>query len=202
MASQRLPRARPASAVSITGSSKIFTPIITERLLKRSAKYPPVMENRMKGMAKSSPTTETSLSRWAIGMAIPSTQNWIRNLSALSLKAPWNWVTIRLQNPPRHRTPVSPMDGFIAQIRSETRLPDLSQLQHEAGQLRISGDALRAVENLGLLGGPVDMDLECAGIDQPTELRSIFAFLDHFTLQGLEYCLNGPQLGWLIDPST
>ncbi len=45
----------PAKTSDMMNNSKIFTPSITERLLKRSARKPPVMENRMNGSANSAP---------------------------------------------------------------------------------------------------------------------------------------------------
>ena len=45
----------PAKTSAMTNSSKTFTPSITERLLNRSARKPPVMENRMNGSENSAP---------------------------------------------------------------------------------------------------------------------------------------------------
>ena len=42
----RFPTASERSAKIITPISKIFVPMVTERLLKRSARYPPASENR------------------------------------------------------------------------------------------------------------------------------------------------------------
>src|ERR1700728_4693778 len=45
----------PAIAKAITPISNNFVPIVTVRLLYRSARNPPVMENRMKGTEKRAP---------------------------------------------------------------------------------------------------------------------------------------------------
>src|SRR5271154_2331412 len=45
----------PANTSDMMSSSKIFTPSITERLLKWSARNPPAMENKMNGSENSAP---------------------------------------------------------------------------------------------------------------------------------------------------
>ena len=56
-------RAKANPANTNTMISKSFVPIVTVRLLNRSARYPPVIENRMKGKANIAPTRNTSQSR-------------------------------------------------------------------------------------------------------------------------------------------
>ena len=59
----RLPSVSPTNAIPITRISANFVPRITERLLKRSAKYPPAGEKRTNGAAKRIPATAFSNSR-------------------------------------------------------------------------------------------------------------------------------------------
>ena len=70
-------------------------------LLKRSANQPPSIEKRMKGAANRAPASATRVSRSSTGSALPRTSRITRFFSALSLKAVWNWVTIRHQKPRR-----------------------------------------------------------------------------------------------------
>ena len=72
--SSRFPRASATSANNMNPSSIHFVPIVTDRLLKRSARNPPVIENRMNGKAKSAPTTRTSQSRSRAGSLISTTK--------------------------------------------------------------------------------------------------------------------------------
>ena len=89
----------PPLAASMMAISKTLTPMVMVRLLKRSAKKPPYIENRMKGREKIAATAGTNLSRSAGGSPMPSTSTVTSFCRALSLKAPWNCVTIRLQKP-------------------------------------------------------------------------------------------------------
>src|SRR3954470_20068725 len=73
--------------------------MVTERLLKRSARYPPTMEKRMKGSEKRSPTCALMFSCCSVEMPAPMTRKRMKYFRALSLNAPWNWVRMRLQNP-------------------------------------------------------------------------------------------------------
>src|SRR6266849_10252610 len=96
-----LPRVNAYMAKSIAQTSKIFVAIATLRLLKRSARNPPAIENKRKGSAKRFPTTKTRKSFCeAVGL-VPKIRKITKNFSPLSLKAPWNCVAIRLQKPRR-----------------------------------------------------------------------------------------------------
>ena len=98
----RFTAASPAKAMSITPISITFRPAVTERLLKRSARNPPVIENSRKGTAKSRGTTSTNRrSRFSCCSPMSSSKKLTSHLSALSLKAPWNCVAMRLQKPRR-----------------------------------------------------------------------------------------------------
>ena len=88
-------------ANDITAISNTFTPMVTERLLKRSARKPPAMEKRMNGRANSAPTTGINASRFSGGIFMPMIRKMTRFFSALSLNAPWNCVTNKLQKPRR-----------------------------------------------------------------------------------------------------
>ena len=72
---------------------------MTLRLLKRSARKPPVMENKMNGTANNMPTIVTSRSRCPVGRSNCVIRKMASHLSALSLNAPWNCVTISAQKP-------------------------------------------------------------------------------------------------------
>src|SRR5258708_9117846 len=97
-----LPRANAYMAKSIAQTSKIFVAMVTFRLLKRSARKPPAIENKRNGRSKRFPMTKTSQSfSEAVGL-VPRIVKMTKNFRPLSLKAPWNWVAIRLQNPKRH----------------------------------------------------------------------------------------------------
>ena len=95
----RFLRANPAVAKAMIKTSNTFTETVTVRLLKWSARKPPAMENRMNGSANKAAvkvnrafcfSAETTMLR-----PINVTSVW----RALSLNAPSNWVTMRLQNP-------------------------------------------------------------------------------------------------------
>src|SRR6185437_1225104 len=58
--SARLPSISPAAASRATASSRSLVAIVIVRLLQRSAKYPPYIENSRNGALNSSPTTITS----------------------------------------------------------------------------------------------------------------------------------------------
>ena len=77
-----------ASANIITKISNTFTPMVMVRLLKRSARKPPAIENNINGRAKSAPTTGTNWSRFSGGNPMPMMMKITRLLSALSLNAP------------------------------------------------------------------------------------------------------------------
>src|SRR5215471_19215796 len=83
----------------MTNTSKTLTPIMTVRLLKRSARKPPAIENRMKGNEKSAVTSSPVACFWANETFRPRIMNTTRFFRMLSLNAPWNCVTMRLQNP-------------------------------------------------------------------------------------------------------
>ena len=100
-----LPPSKPASTSAITATSKTFTPTVTMRLLKRSARKPPAMENRMNGSENNAPTSSPILCFSAMDTFIPSSMKMTRFFSTLSLNAPWNCVTMRNQKP-RWGTPV------------------------------------------------------------------------------------------------
>ena len=70
----RFPRASAPSAKSITPSSIHFVPMVTERLLKRSARNPPVIESKINGSAKSAPTTSTSQFCFGPGTVMSTTR--------------------------------------------------------------------------------------------------------------------------------
>ena len=63
----RLLTARPTDANSITNTSKILTPMVTVRLLKRSARNPPAIENRMNGSANNALTCSPTRCRAGLG---------------------------------------------------------------------------------------------------------------------------------------
>ena len=106
--------ASPASASSITAISNTLMPIVTERLLNRSAKYPPVMENRMNGSANKAPTMPTSWSRFSFEKPITVISEITSHFRTLSLKAPWNWVMNRLQKPPSRFSGAGLVSGLVA----------------------------------------------------------------------------------------
>lgn len=95
----RFLRARPAVATAIIKTSNTFTETVTVRLLKWSARKPPAMESRMKGSANKAVVNDIK------DLCIPAERAMLRPINvtsvlrALSLNAPSNWVTIRLQNP-------------------------------------------------------------------------------------------------------
>ena len=70
-------------------NSNPFTPSITERLLKRSARKPPAMENRMNGSANRAPMDSP---KWFYSTAVKEVPNRAmkitRFLTTLSLNAP------------------------------------------------------------------------------------------------------------------
>src|SRR5262249_53319721 len=84
---------------------------VTVRLLKRSARKPPVIENRMNGIENSAPATKTSRSRSAFASPVPRMMKTTRFLYALSLNAPWNWVTTSVQNPRCHDAATTDSSG-------------------------------------------------------------------------------------------
>src|SRR4051812_49292503 len=83
----------------MTARLKILVQIVTVRLLKRSARLPPSIENKMKGREKQAPTIRTKRSRSAGARPMLAIRNTTSVFRVFSLKAPWNWVTISAQNP-------------------------------------------------------------------------------------------------------
>ena len=91
------------AAKSMMATSAAFTPIITERLLKRSAIQPPTVAKSRNGTAKSSEEWPTKLSfSGSLRVTEASTGKMTSQRRALSEKAPWNWVNIRFQKPRGH----------------------------------------------------------------------------------------------------
>lgn len=90
IAAGRLSRRKAARTNSITAISNTFTPRVTERLLKRSARCPPAIEKRMKGAEKRRNSIGTTASRCRAVAAAPSPTKVTRAFRALSEKAPWN----------------------------------------------------------------------------------------------------------------
>ncbi len=84
-------------------TSSTFTATVIVRLLKRSARKPPVIENRMNGSANKAPVKGTRALCIPAERAMFRPMNVTSVLRALSLNAPSNWVTIRLQNPRKPR---------------------------------------------------------------------------------------------------
>ena len=81
-------------------TSPSFTPIITVRLLQRSASQPPIVENNKNGTANSSDACEAKPSFWvSLKASDASTGKITSQRRALSENAPWNWVNIRFQKP-------------------------------------------------------------------------------------------------------
>jgi hypothetical protein len=73
--------------------------MVMVRLLKRSARKPPVMENRMNGSANSAPTMPTRRLLFSSGRFMPVMRKMASHFSVLSLNAPWNCVTMSAQKP-------------------------------------------------------------------------------------------------------
>ena len=80
-------------------TSSTFTETVTVRLLKWSARKPPAIENRMNGSANKAAVKGTRASCIPAERAMLRPINVTSVLRALSLNAPSNWVTIKLQNP-------------------------------------------------------------------------------------------------------
>ena len=94
---------KATAAKSIIAISPNFTPIITERLLKRSAIQPPTVANNRNGTANNSEECPTKLSLSAsLKETVTSTGKITNQRSALSENAPWNWVNIKFQKPRGH----------------------------------------------------------------------------------------------------
>ena len=72
----------------MTRISKSFTPMTTLRLLKRSARKPPAIENKMNGSANSAPMRLTSRSLSSLDKPMPVMSEMASHLRVLSLKAP------------------------------------------------------------------------------------------------------------------
>ena len=100
---------RPSSATDMMPISAHLMVTVTSRLLKRSAKNPPAMENRMNGSAKSAPTSGTSSLRRASDDTTPTMRKVTSQRSRLSLKAFWNSMT-NISQKLRSRDPE--MDSF------------------------------------------------------------------------------------------
>ena len=92
---------KPASASSITPISKIFTLTLIVRLLKRSAKKPPAIENKMNGSENRAVTSSPTRCNSVDDTFMPRIMNTTSHFRTLSLNAPWNCVTMRLQKPRR-----------------------------------------------------------------------------------------------------
>ena len=87
-ARSRRSRAKANVARPMTPSSMAFVPSVTVRLLYLSAKYPPGMEKRRNGTAKTSGTTRTNhKSRCSLENADSRTRKLTSHFRALSLKA-------------------------------------------------------------------------------------------------------------------
>ena len=79
----------PASTRDMIASSNTFTPSITERLLKRSARKPPAMENRMNGSENSAPMDSPKWCCCGKVMLVPKmATKMTRFFRTLSLNAP------------------------------------------------------------------------------------------------------------------
>src|SRR5262249_44720938 len=72
----------------------------------------------MKGIENSAPPTKTSRSRSAFASPVPRMMKTTRFLYALSLNAPWNWVTTSDQNPRCHDAETT---GFSGRSEEEVR---------------------------------------------------------------------------------
>src|SRR5437660_8327907 len=131
--------ARPARAKTMTARLMIFVQIVTVRLLKRSARLPPSIENKMKGMEKHAPTIRTKRSRSAGARPMPAIRKTTRVLSVFSLKAPWNWVTMSAQKPrgewcaDRDRVSMA----SIEECDARENLRAYSPMKPETGKVRI-----------------------------------------------------------------
>ena len=68
-------------------NSAHFTAMATLRLLNRSAKKPPAMENKTNGTAKMVPTNPTRAWRFSCDKPRPRMKNVTRSFRVLSLKA-------------------------------------------------------------------------------------------------------------------
>ena len=88
-----LPSHRPSDATDMMPSSAHLTAIATLRLLNRSAKNPPAIENRTNGSANTAPTSGTSESRFSSDKPMPTIMNVTSHRRTLSLKAFWNSTT-------------------------------------------------------------------------------------------------------------
>ena len=100
-AMRELPRVKAYMAKSMAQTSKILVAMATLRLLKRSARNPPAIENNRNGRAKRLPMTKTRKSFCESVGWVPRIRKMTKNFRPLSLKAPWNCVAIRLQKPSR-----------------------------------------------------------------------------------------------------
>ncbi len=89
----------PVSASDITTTSKTLTPMEIVRLLKRSARKPPAIENRINGKENSALISSLMRCFSASDRFMATSMKRTRFFNALSLNAPWNCVTNRLQNP-------------------------------------------------------------------------------------------------------
>ena len=98
---------KPTSTKDITPISNTFTPTVIVRLLNRSARKPPAMENRMKGRENNPVVSGTNASCSQCDSAMFSPTKVTTIFRALSLNAPSNCVRIRLQNPRKYGWPGS-----------------------------------------------------------------------------------------------
>ena len=97
----RLFNKKPAVANSMMQNSNTLTPMVTVRLLLRSARKPPAIENKMNGSENNAVVNGKSALCQRGDRARLSPKNVTSVFSALSENAPWNCVTMRLQNPRR-----------------------------------------------------------------------------------------------------
>ena len=86
-------------AKTMMKTSSTFTAIVTVRLLKWSARKPPVIEKKMNGSANKAAVNVNRASCFATERTMLRPINVTSVWRALSLNAPSNWVMIRLQNP-------------------------------------------------------------------------------------------------------
>ncbi len=89
----RLSSKKPREATDMIPSSTHLMVMATRRLLKRSAKKPPAMENKTNGSANTMLTRGTNESRFSMDNPIPTIKKMTRNLRVLSLNAFWNSTT-------------------------------------------------------------------------------------------------------------
>jgi len=92
---------KPASARSITPISKNFHAHADGPLAETVAKKPPAIENKMNGSENRAVTSSPTRCNSAEDTFMPRIMNTTSHFRTLSLNAPWNCVTMRLQKPRR-----------------------------------------------------------------------------------------------------